>query len=182
MRRLGHVEGENLTVQRYGKEENTAGFDALAAEVVCSDPDVVLSIGAGSLQMKAATTMIPLVIWDYDPLGRGLTKSLAHPGGNITGVAGDLDPSIWGKRVELLREAFPAMAKLAYLGPHDTRDGSLRGAVRSACESLRLPVMTALYDLPVGGRDIGRRSLTQFARAPTRSWSPVTQTRLTTGS
>jgi putative ABC transport system substrate-binding protein len=150
MRRLGRVEGENLAVQRYGKEENTAGLDALAAEVVRGNPDVVLSIGAGSFQMKAATTMIPLVIWDYDPLGRGLTKSLAHPGGNITGVAGDLDPSIWGKRVELLREAFPAMAKLAYLGPHYTWDASLSAAVRSACESLRLPLMTALYDLPVG--------------------------------
>jgi putative ABC transport system substrate-binding protein len=55
--------------------------------------------------MKAATTLIPLVIWDYDPLGRGLTKSLAHPGGNITGVAGDLDPSIWGKRAKSQRLA-----------------------------------------------------------------------------
>jgi putative ABC transport system substrate-binding protein len=75
---------------------------------------------------------------------------LARPGGNITGVAGDLDPSIWGKRVELLREAFPAMAKLAFLGPHDMESDSLSAAVRSACESLRLPLMTALYDLPVG--------------------------------
>jgi putative ABC transport system substrate-binding protein len=150
LRRLGHVEGKNLAVQRYGTEQNTVGLDALAAEVVHGDPDVVLSIGSGSLQMKAATTTIPLIIWDYDPLGRGLTKSLARPGGNITGVAGDLDPSIWGKRVQLLREVFPAMAKLAFLGPRAGWDGSLSSAVRSACEALHLSLVTALYDLPAG--------------------------------
>lgn len=148
LRRLGHVDGKNLVVERFGKEQNAAGLAAEAAQVVRSNPDVVLSIGAGSLQMKAATTTIPLIIWDYDPLGRGLTTSLARPGGNITGVAGDLDPSIWGKRVELLREAFPTMAKLAYLGPRTGWGGSLGSAVRSACDALGVSLVTALYDLP----------------------------------
>lgn len=150
LRRLGHLEGENLTVERYGKEQSHAGLDALAVDVVRSNPDAILSIGDGSLQMKAATTTIPLVIWDYDPIGRGLIKSLAHPGGNITGVVGDIEPSIWGKRVELLREAFPAMEKLAFLGPHNRLSEAHSAAVRSACEALRLPLVTALYDLPAG--------------------------------
>ncbi|HEV2334640.1 MAG TPA: ABC transporter substrate binding protein [Stellaceae bacterium] len=136
LRRLGHVEGKSLAVERFGTEQNVTSLDALAMEVVRSSPDVVLSIGAGSLQMKAATTTIPLVIWDYDPLGRGLTKSLARPDGNITGVAGDIDPSIWGKRVQLLREAVPAMVKLAFLGPRAGWFGTLSSAIQSACEAL----------------------------------------------
>ena len=145
MRRLGHVEGENLTVQRYGKEENTAGFDALAAEVVRSNPDVVLSIGAGSLQMKAATTMIPLVIWDYDPLGRGLTKSLAHPGGNITGVASDAGWQLYEKWIELLKELVPKLSSVFFLAsqPHwEGRETSVavrEGAKRTGTSLIPIP-------------------------------------------
>ena len=152
LRRLGHVDGRNLTVERFGKEQNTAGFDALAAEVVRSNPDVILSIGPTVAELQAATTSIPIVAFTGDPIALGLTKSLAHPGGNITGVSVSAGPEIWGKRVELLHEAFPAMAKLAFLGPHNISmwNGSVIATVRSACESLRLPLMTALYDLPVG--------------------------------
>jgi putative ABC transport system substrate-binding protein len=60
LRRLGHVDGRNLTVERFGKEQNTAGFDALAAEVVRSNPDVILSIGFIA-ELQAATTSIPIV-------------------------------------------------------------------------------------------------------------------------
>jgi putative ABC transport system substrate-binding protein len=151
LRRLGHVDGRNLTVERFGKEQNTAGFDALAAEVVRSNPDVILSIGFTVAELQAATTSIPIVAFTGDPIALGLTKSLAHPGGNITGVSVNAGPEIWGKRVEFLHEAFPAIAKPAFLGPHNINlNGSVSAAVRSACESLRLPLMTALYDLPVG--------------------------------
>jgi len=149
LRRLGHVDGRNLTVERFGKEQNTAGFDALASEVVRSNPDVILSIGPTVAELQAATTSIPIVTFSGDPIGLGLTKSLAHPGGNITGVSVSAGPEIWGKRVELLHEASPAMAKLAFLGPHNIWNAVI-AAVRSACESRRLPLMTALYDLPVG--------------------------------
>jgi putative ABC transport system substrate-binding protein len=150
LRRLGYVDGRNLTVERFGKEQNTAGFDALAAEVVRSNPDVILSIGPTVAELQAATTSIPIVTFSGDPIALGLTKSLAHPGGNITGVSVSAGPEIWGKRVELLHEASPAIEKLAFIGPHNMWGNAVIAAVRSACESLRLPLMTPLYDLPVG--------------------------------
>ena len=51
-----------------------------------------------------------------DPLETGMVQSLARPGGNLTGVSGDAGIEIWGKRLELLKEAVPSMAKLAYVG------------------------------------------------------------------
>ena len=63
------------------------------------------------------TETIPLVVLSSDLIGQGLVHSLAHPGGNITGVAVDTGPAVWGKRIELLREMVPAMKKLALVSP-----------------------------------------------------------------
>src|SRR5271165_7044282 len=66
------------------------------------------------------TDTIPIVILSSDLVGQGLVKSLAHPGGNITGVAADTGPLIWGKRIALLREMVPSMTKLAFMGLSQT--------------------------------------------------------------
>jgi putative ABC transport system substrate-binding protein len=119
LRRLGHVEGKNLTVERYGKERRHPGsLDALAAEAVRGNPDVIFAIGPGLFELMAATTAIPIVAWSYDPIEMGLTQSLAHPAGNVTGISSDTGPSIWSKRLGLLREIFPAMAKVGFLAPN----------------------------------------------------------------
>src|SRR5579863_3412987 len=77
LRRLGHIEGKNLMVGRFGREQNAAGLDAEAAQVVGSSPDVVLAIGPdAAAELKAATTTIPIVTFTGDPIALGLTKSL----------------------------------------------------------------------------------------------------------
>ena len=147
LRRLGYVEGQNLTVERFGEEQNAAGVAAAAAEVVRRKPDVVLAIGfPGFAQLKAETTTIPIVAFTGDPLAAGLVRSLAHPGGNITGVSTD-PPELWGKRIELLREIFPSMSKLAILGPR-TFESVYGPAIRAACVAAHLPLVPALYDSP----------------------------------
>jgi putative tryptophan/tyrosine transport system substrate-binding protein len=76
--------------------QNTAGPAALVAEVVRNNPDVVYVVGPGALEFKVQTAIIPIVGLTGDPLALGLVQSLAHPGGNVTGVSVDTGPSIHG--------------------------------------------------------------------------------------
>jgi len=109
LRRLGDVEGQNLTVERYSGEGRPKGYADLAREVANRNPDVIVAItNPVALAARAATGTIPIVWIGGDPIQGGLTTSLAHPGGNITGVtvyAGYEDYEIYGKRLQILKEA-----------------------------------------------------------------------------
>jgi len=148
LRRLGHVIGENLTVERYGREKNTSGPAALVTEVVRSQPDVIYVVGFGALLFKRETSTIPIVALTGDPIAQGLIQNLARPGGNITGVSVDTGPTIHGKRITLLREIFPAMSKLAYLTLRPQWETIQGAAMRAASEATGVPVISLLLDLP----------------------------------
>jgi ABC transporter substrate binding protein len=94
LRRLGQIEGQNLKVERYGREQNTSGPEALATEVVRSNPDVIFVIGPDAAIFKKLTSRMPIVVITGDPVKQGLAESLAHPGGNFTGASVDTGPSI----------------------------------------------------------------------------------------
>ena len=89
LRRLGQIEGQNLKVERYGREQNTSGPEDLATEIVRSNPDVIYVVGPGLLFFKKLTSRIPIVVITGDPVKQGIAESLAHPGGNFTGVSID---------------------------------------------------------------------------------------------
>jgi putative tryptophan/tyrosine transport system substrate-binding protein len=92
-----------------------------AAELVRLNVDVIFARGPGALvAAKDETTTIPIVAIDFesDPIAMGFVKSLARPGGNITGVFLDL-PELTGKQMELLKEVFPQIASVAILGNPD---------------------------------------------------------------
>jgi putative ABC transport system substrate-binding protein len=149
LRRLGHVEGQNLTVERYGKEQNTTGLAALVAGVVRSNPDVVYVLGPGGGQsFQRETTKIPVVALTGDPIALGLIQNLARPGGNITGVSVDTGPSIHGKRIDLLRKIFPGMSKLACLTLRTAWEGIQGPAMRAAADAAGIPVVSILLELP----------------------------------
>jgi putative ABC transport system substrate-binding protein len=148
LRRLGHAEGENLVIERYGRERNTSGPAVLAKEVVRDRPDVVYVVGAGAALFKQETDSIPIVALTGDPVAAGLVQSLARPGGNITGVSVDTGPSIHGKRIALLREMFPAMSKLAYLALRVGWEGALGPAVRAAAEAAGVVLEVSALELP----------------------------------
>ena len=107
LRRLGQIEGQNLKVERYGREQNTSGPEDLATEIVRSNPDVIYVVGPGLLFFKKLTSRIPIVVITGDPVKQGLAESLAHPGGNFTGASVDAGLSIHGKRIALLSQRSP---------------------------------------------------------------------------
>jgi putative ABC transport system substrate-binding protein len=117
--------------------------------VVRQNPDVVYVLGPGGLLFKRETTTLPIVAMTGDPVATGLVQSLARPGGNITGVSVDTGPSIYGKRLALLREIFPAMSKLALLTLKVGTDWErLQVPIRAAAEAARIDLVIIPLELP----------------------------------
>jgi putative tryptophan/tyrosine transport system substrate-binding protein len=117
LRELGYGEGENIIIEYRAAEGKLDRLPALAAELVRLKVDIILSAGpAVTGAAKKATATIPIVMmFDSDPVNNGFIASLAHPGGNITGLSA-LAPELSGKQLELLREIVPKLSRVAVLG------------------------------------------------------------------
>ena len=164
LRRLGRIEGQNLKVESYGREQNTSGPEALATEIVRSNPDVILVVGPGAVIFKKLTSRIPIVVITGDPVKQGIAESLAHPGGNFTGVSVDAGLSIYGKRIALLREMVPTMSKLGCLGLRSQWHGPVTGpAIRAAAETAGLPLAVSLLEFGASEADY-RAAIESFSR------------------
>jgi putative ABC transport system substrate-binding protein len=113
---LGHVEGENLTIEYRWAEGRDDRLPDLAAELVRLEPHVIVTTGTpGTLAAKRATSSIPIVFASAgDPVRTGLVASFSRPGGNVTGftISG---PELEGKRVQLLNEMVPRLSRVALL-------------------------------------------------------------------
>jgi putative tryptophan/tyrosine transport system substrate-binding protein len=118
LRDLGYVEGQNMASEHRYAEGKLDRFPELAAELVRLKADIiVVAGGAGTVRAaKNVTKTIPIVMagLPVDPVEAGLVESLAHPGGNITGLS-SLSRELAGKRLELLKEAVPSLARVAVL-------------------------------------------------------------------
>jgi len=116
LRELGWVEGQNFIFERRYSEGRNERHAAHAAELLRLQPDLIIAVGTpAALAAKEATTTIPVVfILVADPVGSGLVRSLAQPGGNITGIAGS-GPEVLGKHVGLLKEAIPSLSRVGVL-------------------------------------------------------------------
>jgi putative tryptophan/tyrosine transport system substrate-binding protein len=141
LRRLGYVEGQNLRFERRFADGRVERLPTLMAELVQLKVDAIV---AGSNQTvalaKRATTTVPIVMTlAADPVGAGLVESLARPGGNVTGLAVDVSPDIVGKRLALLKEAAPAVARVAVVWePALPESPSYWAAAQRAAAPLRL--------------------------------------------
>jgi putative ABC transport system substrate-binding protein len=154
LRRLGQIEGQNLKVERYGREQNTSGPEALATEIVRSNPDVIYVVGPGALIFKKLISRIPIVVLTSDPVKQGIAESLAHPGGNFTGASIDAGLSVHGKRIALLREIIPTMSKLGCLALRLSWNGPTSGpAIRAAAEAAGLPLAVSLVEFGASEAD-----------------------------
>jgi putative ABC transport system substrate-binding protein len=121
--RLGYVEGRNLLIERYSGEGRAAHYPDLARQIVSRNPDLIIAIGTFLvLDLKAATSTIPIVGGFADPVGFGIVPSLARPGGNITGVSTDVGTEQWAKRVQLLKEAVPQISRFGLLITRSRRE------------------------------------------------------------
>ena len=116
LRRLGDIEGQALTVERYSGEGRPEGFADLARDVVKRNLQVIVaSSDAVAQAIRAASAKIPIVWIGGDPILAGLATSLARPGGNVTGVTVYVGPEIWGKRLQILKQVVPTVSKVAFL-------------------------------------------------------------------
>ena len=118
LRELGYVEGQNIAIEyRYTEGKQERLFE-LASELVRLKVDIIVAAGGiYTVQMaKIATETIPIVMvgQGIDAVEAGLVKSLARPGGNVTGIT-NLTTELGGKRLELLKEAVPKLARVAVL-------------------------------------------------------------------
>ena len=110
---LANVEGKNITIEFF-LAPTPADLPAFAAKAVASKPDIVMAVGTpGTQALKAATSTIPIVA-NTDLLGSGFAASLAHPGGNITGVS-TVGADLGGKRLAILKETVPTVRRIAIL-------------------------------------------------------------------
>jgi putative ABC transport system substrate-binding protein len=116
LQQLGFVEGKNVIFQRRYAEDKLDHLPALAAELVRMNVDVIVTVGTlAPLAAKQATKTIPIVMVNAgDPLGSGLVASLAHPGGNVTGMS-LMAPDLGAKRLELLKEVLPQVSRVGVL-------------------------------------------------------------------
>jgi len=134
LRELGYVEGQNIATEYRYAEGKLDRLPELAAELVRLKVDIILaSGGSGPIQAaKNATKTIPIVMTGagIDPVEAGLIESLARPGGNVTGIT-LLSRELSGKRLELLKEAVPKIARVAVL-----HDPALAASPREVKEDL----------------------------------------------
>jgi len=114
---LGYVEEKNIVIEYRYADERFDRLPALAAELIRLKVEVIVTSGAPSTRSaKEATSTSPIVMTqDPDPVGNGFVASLAHPGGNITGLSA-LQPELSGKRLELLKEIVPRLSRVAVFG------------------------------------------------------------------
>jgi putative tryptophan/tyrosine transport system substrate-binding protein len=148
LRRLGHVEGQNLLIEHHTTEQGALHDPELARDVVRRNPDVILAISNPFVQdFKAATNTIPIVGFTADPIALGIVPSLAHPGGNITGVSVDAGLEIWGKRLGLLKQVTEA-SKIGFLASPiawDRYGPALREAAAQVAISITGPPLNSPF-------------------------------------
>jgi putative ABC transport system substrate-binding protein len=118
---LGYVEGKNIVLQHRFPAEQADRFRSMARELVASKVDVIIAVtGIGAKEALQASHTLPIVVvLEPDPVGSGLVESLAHPGGNVTGLS-LMAVDLSGKRLALLKEAVPNLSRVALmLNPKD---------------------------------------------------------------
>jgi putative tryptophan/tyrosine transport system substrate-binding protein len=146
LRERGWIEGKNLLVEYRYEPDRPDRLPALAAELVALNPELIIAAGPpAAAALKSATATIPVIfVAVANPVFLGLVQSLAHPGGNMTGltslVAGDFfgTTDFFGKQIEILRELVPGASRIAFLVNPDN--------------ALHKPV---IEELPRRARDLG---------------------------
>ena len=142
LRELGYIEGRNLVIDHRYAKGNNHRLPELAAELVRLNVDIIVAAGGdpGIQAATNATKTIPIVMVNSpnDPVETGLVESFAHPGGNVTGLT-LLVRELSGKRLELLKEAVPTIARVAVL--YDP--------------TIPLVVTHMKEDLPIAARSLG---------------------------
>jgi putative ABC transport system substrate-binding protein len=144
LRELGWIEGQNIVIEYRFADGRLDRLPALAAEIVGLKVDIIAaSPTPAALAAKNATGTIPIVFTSVpDPVGLGLVASLARPGGNVTGLTYSVGFNIFGKDLELLKEAVPKARRVAVLSnPASPSQPLTMSEIRDAARSLGLQLL-----------------------------------------
>jgi putative tryptophan/tyrosine transport system substrate-binding protein len=147
---VGYVLGRNIVLEHRFPNERPENFRSMAAELVASNVDVLVAIGANSTPYaKEATTKIPVVFALVpDPLGSHLVTSLARPEANVTGFSNSAGDLI-GKRIELAKEMIPRLSRIALLvNANSPLAAGYSAAARAAAENLGLEGRSFTWHAP----------------------------------
>lgn len=142
LRELGYMEGQNIVVEYHYASGNSDRITALTDDLVRSKADVIVTWAIPVTQVvKDATTTIPVVMaGGGNPVDAGLVTSLAKPGGNITGLA-TIQNELTGKRLELLKETFPKISRVAVvLNPEGQVPSQGYEQLKSLAQSLKVNI------------------------------------------
>jgi putative ABC transport system substrate-binding protein len=141
LRELGYLEGNNLVIDARPNDRPDR-LETFAAELVGLKPHAIVAVGTQAVQaVQQATKSIPIVLFASDPVGNHLVASLAHPGGNTTGVSA-FSPELSGKRIEILRNVAGEFSSLAVLWQPDDPPAAIAfKETRNAARAMRLQLM-----------------------------------------
>jgi putative ABC transport system substrate-binding protein len=144
LRDLGWVEGQNLVTEYRFADGDVDRLPALAADLLQRNVELIVApAGSAALAAKKATSTIPIVmIFVIDPVDLGLVASLNRPGGNVTGTTFTPSQKLYGKQVELLKEALPHVTRIAYLrNPVDPVPAPALQEVEAAARALHVRLL-----------------------------------------
>jgi putative tryptophan/tyrosine transport system substrate-binding protein len=145
LRDLGLIDGQTITIKNSGNIDVSQNDQLVrtAAELVADKVDVIFASGSqATVAAKSMTSAIPIITISGDPVGLGFAKSLARPGGNITGLS-NLAADVSGKRLELLKKVLPRLERVAlFFNPRDPGNKLSVAESEAAAASLALKLQT----------------------------------------
>lgn len=149
MRALGYIEDKNLVIDSRNGEGKAERLPSLVTELIARRPDVIVAIATPTIAAaQRATSTIPIVMATAtDPVRSGFIKSLAHPGGNITGMA-NMSGDAVGKSVELLHSILPSAKRIAVLMSSNPTHPEQYELVETAARRLDLTVVRVIAPTP----------------------------------
>ena len=149
LRELGYVEGKNLIIDQRSAEGKVERIPAMVSELIALRPDVIVAITTPAIAAaQKATSTIPIIMAPgIDPIGSGFVKSLARPGGNITGMV-SMSGDALGKAVELLHTLLPSAVQIAVLISNNPTHPQQYELAEIAIKSLGLAAVRVVAPTP----------------------------------
>jgi putative tryptophan/tyrosine transport system substrate-binding protein len=152
IRRLGYVEGQNLSIERRSAEGKPERNAEIARDLISLKPEVIF-VGTGRLALtfKDQNTPVPVVMTvGVDPVSMGIVDSLSRPTGNITGFCGVGGPEFYGKYVQLLREVRPDLKKVGFVAPKSAWGATYQKIAASLSASTGISIIGPGVESPSG--------------------------------
>jgi len=147
---LGYTDGKTIVLEHRFPAEQADRFRSMAQELVAKKPDVIVAVTElGARELRKATSTIPIVVvLSPDPIAAGLIESLAHPGGNVTGLS-LMSVDLSGKRLALLKEAVPNISRVTLMvDPKDPSSKQVAASSLAAAKDLSLELRIAEVTSP----------------------------------